>query len=497
MKLLDRVMSRFGYGKIARRGQSGFNAAAINRLTNDWSIAQLSPDAAIWKDLKALRERARDLERNNDYVRKFLGDLEKNVLGCGGIGLQMKIRDPDGSYDRVANDLVETAWKSFCKRGTFTVTRKMGALTACRLIIRSIARDGECLIRKVKGFGNGWGFSIQLIESDLLDLDYNSFPTRGNKIKMGVELNQWDEPIAYHILPSHPGDVFSNSTEIYKNRMRIPADEILHPFIPERIGQTRGYPWLAAPMLRLQMLGGWEESAIVAARNGAATMGFLQRETPEGWSGEDDGKGNVIQEVEPGLIVDLPTGVSYQAHNPAYPSIEYGDFRKGVLRGIAAGLNVSYNNLAGDYESVNYSSLRAAALDDREVWKMIQSFFCEEVMQGIFDPWLTMALMSGKVPLPQRKEEKFNAPEWKPRRWSWVDPLKDVQASILEVDNGFTSRRQVIAEDGGDIEDTFQEISEDEALEEEYGIELGMNKEAAAEAAATSAASEAAPKQNE
>jgi len=491
MKLIERAMRKFGYAKIQTRSGNLFNAAAVNRLTNDWSINTLSPDAAIWKDLRSLRSRARDLERNNDYVRKFLSDLEKNILGSFGIGLQMKIKDPNGSYDRVANDLIETAWKDFCKRGTFTVTRKMSALTACRLIVRSIARDGECLIRKVRGFENGWGFSIQLIESDLLDIDYNSFPMGGNKIKMGVELNQWDEPVAYHILPAHPGDLFTGSTEIYKNRVRVPAEEILHPFIPERIGQTRGYPWLASSMLRLQMLGAWEESALVAARNGASTMGFFERTTPEGWSGEDDGRGNLIQEVEPGLLQDLPMGVTFKPHNAAYPNIESSAFRKDILRGIASGLCVSYNNLAGDYESVNYSSLRAAALDDREVWKMIQTFFCDEVMAGIFEPWLEMALMSGKVALPLRKLDKFTAPEWKPRRWSWVDPLKDVQASILEVDNGFTSRRQIIAEDGGDIEDTFNEISEDEALEEEYGIELGVNKQAVADAAVATAKEEA------
>ncbi len=491
MKLVDRVLKRFGYGKIVKR--SGFQAAQLSRLTNDWTVSNLSPDAEIWKDLKVLRARARDLERSNDYLRKFLGDAEKNILGASGIGLQMKIKDPDGSYDDFANNMIEDAWFDFCKRKTFTVTRKMGALTACRLILRSILRDGECIIRKVQGFKNDWGFAIQLIEADLLDIDLNENKRGQNKIKMGVELNQWDEPVAYHLLQGHPGDVFSNGTELFKNRMRVPADQILHPFVPDRIGQTRGYPWMVSTLLRTQMLAGYEESVVVGARSAAATMGFIERETPEGWNGESDGNGNIIQEIEPGLIVDLPMGMQYKPHLPGQPSAEYAEFRKGVLRGIASGLGVSYNALSGDYESVNYSSLRAAALDDRELWKMLQAFFIETVMQEIFEPWLEMALLTQKVPLPSRKLAKFNSPEWKPRRWAWVDPLKDVQAAILEVDHGFDSPGNIIAEDGGDIEDIYDGIAQAQALAEEKGIELGADKEAAAQASIITAKEDAAP----
>ena len=501
MKILDRVMRRIGYGKIQKRSGNAFHAAAINRLTSDWNVAQLSPDSAIWKDIKALKARSRDLERNNDYVRKFLLDAEKNVIGSAGIGLQMKVKNPDaivngklvkGGYDRLANDQIETAWYEFCKRRTFTVTRKMGSLTACRLILRSILRDGECLVRKVKGFDNDWGFSIQLIESDLLDVDYSSVPQKGNKIKMGVELNQWDEPVAYHILQSHPGDLFSaGGSEQYRGRVRVPAAEILHPFVPDRIGQTRGYPWMVSTLLRTQLLGGFEDAHVIAAQSGAATMGFFKRTTPEGWGGETDPQGNLIQQVEPGLIIDMPMGVEFQSHIPNAPNPQYAEFRKGVLRGIASGLGVSYNNLSGDYESVNYSSLRAAALDDREVWKMLQAFFIEEVIQEIFTPWLEMAMFAGKITLPVRKLAKFNNPEWKPRRWDWVDPLNDVEASIKEVQHGFKSARSIISEGGGDIEDVYQEISEDEALAEEYDIELGIDKEASAEVTVATAQAEA------
>ncbi|MCK7513853.1 MAG: ATP-dependent Clp protease proteolytic subunit [Desulfobacterales bacterium] len=53
---------------------------------------------------------------------------------------------------------------------------------------------------------------------------------------------------------------------------RIPAEQILHTFITERINQPRGVPWMHSAMTRLNNLGAYEEAEIVAARIGAAKM---------------------------------------------------------------------------------------------------------------------------------------------------------------------------------------------------------------------------------
>ncbi len=63
--------------------------------------------------------------------------------------------------------------------------------------------------------------------------------------------------------------------------------------------------------------------------------------------------------------------------------------------------------------------------------------------------------------LPAAKYDKLNAIEWKPRRWQWVAPLKDTQANVIAVANGFKSRQGIISEAGGDIEDVLDEIAAD------------------------------------
>ena len=74
---------------------------------------------------------------------------------------------------------------------------------------------------------------------------------------------------------------------------------------------------------------------------------------------------------------------------------------------------------------MNYSSIRAGLMDEREFYKATQRWFLETVVQPIFDGWLETNILNGTINLPASKLGKFNAPDWKPRRWGWVDPEKD------------------------------------------------------------------------
>jgi len=143
-----------------------------------------------------------------------------------------------------------------------------------------------------------------------------------------------------------------------------------------------------------------------------------------------------------------------------------------LLRQVATGLGVSYNALASDLVGVNYSSLRSGLLIERDLWRRLQSWMIESFLERVFEEWLDLALLSGELVLDSRDPSKFLAGVWEPRGWQWVDPLKDVQASLLAIDGGLASRTCVLAEKGEDIDDTFEELAEEKKLAKQYGIEL-------------------------
>jgi len=344
-----------------------------------------------------------------------------------------------------------------------------------------LARDGECLIRKLYGKGYGkYGFQLQILDVDRLDWMLNvPAGDDGVAIKMGVEINKYGKVLAYHVLTKHPSDV-QYYTASYSTRERIPVEDVYHLFIADRPEQNRGIPWMHAAMVQLGNLGGYEEAAIIAARVGAAKMGFFTAPDGDGsaLSTEVDDNGNLMTEADAGVFGVLPQGYDFTPFNPDYPHAMYAEFVKAALRGIASGLGVSYNGLANDLEGVNFSSIRAGVLEEREVWMGLQNWLIEHFMDDVYETWLKWALLSGAITLPNgstlpvTKFDKFNQATWKGRRWQWVDPVKDIQANIQAVNNGFKSRTDVIAEQGQDIEDVFMKLAEEEAMIEELDLDL-------------------------
>ena len=146
-----------------------------------------------------------------------------------------------------------------------------------------------------------------------------------------------------------------------------------------------------------------------------------------------------------------------------------------MLRWFASGTGVGYNSLANDYEGVNYTSLRAAALSDRDAYKRLQRVFIQHVKQRVFDRWLDQAVLVGAIPglRPMPEEQRIDQlaeVRWQPRRWDWVDPLKDLQAAQQAVALRTRSISSIIRERGDDPDEVWQELGEDLARLDELGI---------------------------
>ena len=107
---------------------------------------------------------------------------------------------------------------------------------------------------------NASRFAIEFIDPDRLDWTMNEI-RNGNRIKMGVELDDQGEPVAYWIREDHPNEMLV--THGRKQRRRIPAEFIRHTFLEERTGQTRGVSLLASAALRAHLLDQFERATVI------------------------------------------------------------------------------------------------------------------------------------------------------------------------------------------------------------------------------------------
>ena len=459
--------------QAVKRSYAGANTG---RLFSDFVTSTRTADAELRYNLKVLRNRCRELSRNNEYAKRYLRLLRTNVVGEKGVSLQVKAVNVDGSFDRIGNNIIEQQFKAWGRRGNCTVDGKMSWADAQDLFIESLARDGEVLIRMVNWNGNSDRFGIEFLEPDLIDEDKNERLPNGNTIRMGVEMDKYRRPVAYHILTQHPGEEFTGMNAGGKRTERVPADKILHVYMPDRAQQSRGVPWMATAISSLKMLHGYREAELVAARTAASKMGFFTSPSGDGFVA-DDYENNVvpIMEAEPGSFHQLPQGVSFQQFDPQHPTSAFGEFEKSILRGIASGLGVSYYALANDLTAVSYSSIRAGELADRDFYRSLQRFMIDHFIRPVFSLWLQNSMTVGSVNLPINKYDKFNtAAEFRGRGFNWVDPQKEIAANVMALKNGLISMQDIANNYGRDVEETFAQIARDKETAARFGLKTAF-----------------------
>ena len=488
-----------------RKAQRAYAGAAMGRTTADWVTLSTSADAELYTSLRTLRNRTRQLVRDNEYAKQALRLIVNNVVGQG-IGMQGQVMQRRGAkLDEKINDKIEALWTAWGAKGRRCHTA--GRLTWAdlqRLVISGVAESGEVLIRKVRRrFADSpVPFALEVIEADQLVENWSGrIGNTGNEIRMGVEVDEWQRPVAYWLYPRHPGDNMVSGTPASNEYVRVPADEIIHIGRFDRPNQTRCVPWFHSAMVKLRHMGGYEEAEIVRARASASVMGFI--ETPEvDMPGEDaddaDGvmDGERYMELSAGVIRQLAPGEKFNGFDPsaANPAIE--PFMRFMLRSFAAGAGISYESLSRDYSQSNYSGARMGLLDDRDNWRVIQQWLISTLHQEVFEAFTELAVLSGALDLPayETLPDLYHAVRWQPRGWDWVDPMKEVAAAKAAVRAGFMTLGEVIAAKGGDYEDVFRQRDRELKLAAQYGLvhdtnpaevdNKGVEQSAAAPAAA-------------
>jgi lambda family phage portal protein len=462
-----------------------FAAGATDRLTSDWSSTPVSADLAVYQNQKALRARSREQWRNNDYARRFVSMVKANVVGTKGVLFQSRVRDegPLGGEDRLACDAIEAAWADWGRPPNCDLFRRMSWVDHQRLAIGGVAMDGESFIEIIDPQDQPpYRFALRHIDPDLIPVELNVDLGNGGFVRMGIEYDALGRTVAFFVNDlSRTANPAMSAFGLGSRFRRVPAALMIHAFAPDLVGQSRGLPWMSTALLRLKMLGAYDDAALVAARVGAAKMGLYQTADgePAGFDSEDS-DGTPVDTVEPGTFGWIPKGATLASWSPEYPRGEFEGFVKAMLRGIAAGLGVAYTGLANDLEGVNYSSIRSGVLEERESWKAIQDWTVEAICRPIFERWLERALLLGAIRVPTRgggtaglnpdRFDKYRSASWQPRRWAWVDPQSDMTANEKALGLLLTSRAQIIREQGGDPADLWEEIAAENKVLSALGL---------------------------
>lgn len=449
-----RAYKRAAYRQAAELLARKYEGAARGRRTDSWYTPSSSANTETNAALSTLRNRSRDLIRNNPYAQRGVSLLESNVVGRGIL-------------PHILDDRLMAAWKEWAETPACDAEGKINFYDMQALAARAIVESGEVLIRKRVMQGGTLPLRLQLLESDFIakDIDQALPVASGNQIIQGVEIDSFGRRIAYHLYEGHPGSTGIESARGYGKINRVPADQIIHAYKMQRPGQLRGVPWLAPVMIRLRDLDEYEDAQLVRQKIAACFSVFI-KDSIESDNDFTDAAKELASKVEPGLIEMLPPGKDVTFASP--PGVEgYNDYLRAHLHAIAVGLGISYEALTGDLSQVNFSSARMGWLEfQRNIENFRNHILNPQVNNVAFDWFTDAAIIAGIT------QQKPTRPRWTAPRRDMIDPAKEINAMKTAVRNGFVSWSDVVRENGYHPQDQAEQISQDYDLFDINGLTL-------------------------
>ena len=348
---------------------------------------------------------------------------------------------------------------------------------------------------------NPYSLRIHLVEADRVSTPEQygsgvSFPamTEGtnpktrNRIFDGVEVDGSGMVVAYHICNTYPWQITREPkewtrVEAYGKKTGLP--NILHVVSSERPDQYRGVTYLAPVIEQLLQLRRYTESELMAALVQSFFTAWIVTNTdsgeipfnevgaggiagvPSGDPNADDISQNENEyELGPGTVTHLEDGEDVKFGSPNIPTAGFDSFVKTFCKLIGAGLGLPYDVLVKEYNS-SYSSARAALLDAWEDFRMRRTWFVDGFCQPVYEVWLAEAVARGRIKAPGFFSDPLIREAWCGARWigpvqGSLDPLKEVKAAVIQIQNGLRTHAQVTMETGGgDWDDNVTQLAEE------------------------------------
>lgn len=466
MNVLDRLLLAVNPKAALERAQyrelyrSYYAAADRGRKKGGWTATNATGEVTNRPERDIVRARARHLEANDDMLKAVVLDLERNVVGTG-ITLQARVRDQDGNDREELNNAIERAWRRWSRPENCTVTGNMSLWEVCQMAVRRRYVDGGILVLKTYADG---AFRLQLLEVD--DLDTSILKHGGNRVVGGVEIDEYNRPVAYHLRRQEVSGLWSGKV------VRVDAGRVIYLPHFTRCSQIREMSPAASSLPRIDDINLLVEAALKKEQSQACYMLAIKTDSPaaggigRGMPAAAPGSGAPEypeEYIAPGMIKHLRPGESVEPIVPSGVSSTADAMIRTVQRQAGAGAGLSYEAVSRDMSQVNYSSARQGMLQDRKTYGELQQYLIDHFLEPVYREWLSWAVLTGQVVIPDYAgdPERYQEAVWIPPGWEWIDPLKEANANAKALETGQTTLQKICAARGED----WRELLEQRARE--------------------------------
>jgi lambda family phage portal protein len=445
----------------------GFDAGQHHRRLRGFRATRAHVNALIAASGPDITARARWLVRNNGYAVNAVESWAANTVGDG-------IKPISKIADAARKEELQRLWLAWTDEADAEGLTDFYGLQ--RRAAREVFLAGEVFFRfrpRRAGDGLSVPLQLQMLPSEMLPLEQTGIAANGNVLRQGIEFDRIGRRVAYQFLRRHPGD--STDPGLAGEIVRVPASEVIHVIDPVEGGQLRGVSKLAPAIVKLFLLDQYDDAELDRKKVAAMYAMFVTSPAPENPLAPDDEDASEGVEISPGQIVRLDPGEDVTVGQPADSGGTYEPFQYRTLLQISAALGIPYPYLANDMVKGNFSNSRLALIEFRRrvsAWQ--HSVMVWQLCRPVYARWMDAAVLSGSLTLPgyEANRSQVLAADWLPTKWDWVDPLKDANAEIAQIEAGLKSRTQAIAERGYDAEQVDRDIAAERARERVLGLDF-------------------------
>lgn len=459
-----------------------------NSAIEGWNPPRRHPDA-FNRERHRTAGRVREMTETDGYTESATTKKLDAVIGSR---LRLKYK-PNASalgvpHDdlREFTDSVQALWEDFANDPRFycDATRQTNMSGLFALGYRHFLTEADAIADIGYDESRPWGMTVRIVDPDLMCNPKNARDTA--EIRGGVEIDADGVAVAYHFRGAHEAAPWTDPRRT--EWTRVPREDeggcpfVIHYFDRRRDGQTRGRSLIDTVIEALKMEDKHSRVELQAAVLDAVMAPYIKTamdldlasdlfgHTPEDGEGTEtdgylidraafyEGRGQV--EIDGVVMNRLYPGDEMGVAEGRRPSSGFADFSSVMLRRIASGLGITYEQMTSDWTNTNYSSARAALNEIWRSWSQSRADFVARFCAPIFACWFEEAVMHGDIVLPA------GAPDFHAAYGAWVnvealgpgkgfvDPVKEVEAAFSRVKYGFSTRQDEIAElTGRDIRD--------------------------------------------
>lgn len=465
------ALNNFFYG-----GSGAYEGASSDRVFKNWNYSQGVADAEILGDLTALRERSRDLYRNNAIGGGILKTLAINTVG-GGIMLQASperaFLGMTDDYADLWEDNVERKFNNWASSKDCDAARSSTFYDLQYLAFLSYCMSGEVFsLLPILERNKKKQLCIQLVEADLVQNGAGEFTSKN--MRDGIRVDDHGAPVEYTIR--------TDVTELkhvlaYGEKSGRP--NVIHLFRQERPGQSRGVPLLATIMENIKQIDRGVKAVTAAMVVQSMFTVFIESANanvldpitglPVTTSANptlDDEEFDYT--LAPAAVVRTKPGEKMTFADPTQPKTEFESFIMThlMLAGMATG--IPYEILSKRFLA-SYSASRASRIEAWRYFLMERGKFNRDWNQIVFEEWLTIEILEGRIPAPGYfKNEDFQkaycGAEWLGSSMGQIDEMKEVGAAALAVKEKLSTRTKETAKlYGGDFSKNIKKLKREEA----------------------------------